>query len=108
MKTVERGPGRAGEEEELRRGAEAVAKRLGVEPIALTFGYVERHHAFYVVRVCEGNLSLAARVLGIYRRTLQRKLIGWRRKPVLHFVEPRQKYKPKTMRDKTKRGRHGD
>jgi ActR/RegA family two-component response regulator len=66
----------------LRRAAEAmaVARQLGVDLEALSVDHVERSHVLYVVRVCKGNMSLAARVLGLYRRTLQRKLAGWRRR----------------------------
>ena len=35
---------------------------------------VERRHILRVLRAVRGNKSLAARVLGINRRTLQRKL----------------------------------
>lgn len=40
----------------------------------LTLAYVERNHIEKMVRDCNGNLSLAAKVLGLHRRSLQRKL----------------------------------
>ena len=38
---------------------------------------VERRHILRVLRAVRGNKTLAARVLGIDRRTLQRKLKGY-------------------------------
>jgi len=35
---------------------------------------MERHHIERAIAACDGNLSLAARVLGIGRTTLYRKL----------------------------------
>jgi DNA-binding NtrC family response regulator len=37
---------------------------------------VERHHILTVVRQAQGNLTQAARVLGIHRMTLYRKLVA--------------------------------
>jgi two-component system response regulator RegA len=39
-----------------------------------TIAKVEREHIERVVRECDGNISKAARVLGMHRRTLQYKL----------------------------------
>lgn len=44
------------------------------EPSPATLDEVERNHILGVLRECDGNISEAARRLGLYRRTLQRKL----------------------------------
>lgn len=41
----------------------------------LTLESNERSHITRVMAACEGNISKAARQLGIYRRSLQRKLV---------------------------------
>jgi len=43
-------------------------------PVAPTLGRVEWEHINRVLADCGGNVSRAARVLGIHRRSLQRKL----------------------------------
>lgn len=42
--------------------------------VPATLDEVERNHILGVLRECDGNISEAARRLGLYRRTLQRKL----------------------------------
>jgi two-component system response regulator RegA len=45
-----------------------------LEPTAQPLARVEWEHIQRVIADCHGNLSQAARVLGIHRRSLQRKL----------------------------------
>ena len=45
--------------------------------LARTLAEVERSHVVTVVEACRGNLAAAARVLGIDRSTLVRKLRRW-------------------------------
>jgi transcriptional regulator of acetoin/glycerol metabolism len=61
--------------------AEAAAERFAsgtheaIDPHGLaTLEEMERHHIERAIAACNGNLSLAARVLGIGRTTLYRKL----------------------------------
>lgn len=70
-----------------------IAQRMGVERDKLLLDRVVRDHVHEVLRACEGNISVAARVLGIYRRTLQRKLQLWRRKEEPHcsIEEPKKR-----------------
>jgi len=62
-----------------------VAAFDGVQPPAPasvpSLARVEWEHIQRVLADCEGNVSQAARVLGIHRRSLQRKLSKW---PVAH------------------------
>ena len=57
-------------------GKEVVAAlRDALEPLpAESLEQVERAHIIAVLHACGGNISEAARRLGLYRRTLQRKL----------------------------------
>jgi two-component system, response regulator RegA len=57
-------------------GAEIVgALRDALEPLPQeTLEQMERTHILAVLNACGGNISEAARRLGLYRRTLQRKL----------------------------------
>jgi two-component system response regulator RegA len=57
-------------------GTEVVeALRDALEPLpAETLDQVERTHILGVLQACGGNISEAARRLGLHRRTLQRKL----------------------------------
>src|SRR5258708_5331690 len=51
--------------------------RLGVRtPLDAHLQTVEEAHLLRVLAVCDGNRSLAADVLGLERRTLQRRLKG--------------------------------
>ena len=43
----------------------------------LTLEEVERRHVIKVLRACNGNRLEAARILGIDRKTLSRKLARW-------------------------------
>jgi transcriptional regulator with PAS, ATPase and Fis domain len=58
-------------------GTEVIRSLLGGSagdgPQALDLGAVERQHIGKVLRLTGGNKSRAARILGIDRRTLQRK-----------------------------------
>jgi two-component system, response regulator RegA len=53
-------------------GAQAVADPVALQPMSLD--RVEWEHINRVLVDCQGNVSEAARVLGIHRRSLQRKL----------------------------------
>jgi two-component system, response regulator RegA len=57
-------------------GAEIVAAlRDALDPLPQeTLEQIERTHILAVLNACGGNISEAARRLGLYRRTLQRKL----------------------------------
>jgi len=57
-------------------GAEIVAAlHDALEPLAVeSLDNVERTHILSVLQACGGNITEAARRLGLYRRTLQRKL----------------------------------
>ncbi|MFZ5475280.1 MAG: response regulator transcription factor [Myxococcota bacterium] len=57
-------------------GAEIVqALRDALDPLPVeSLGTVERAHILGVLQACGGNISEAARRLGLHRRTLQRKL----------------------------------
>jgi len=55
-----------------RDGAESPATRAPLQPMSLD--RVEWEHINRVLLDCQGNISEAARVLGIHRRSLQRKL----------------------------------
>ena len=56
----------------------AGSKRVGAEPpppgIAPSLARVEWEHIQRILHDCNGNISLAARKLGLHRRSLQRKL----------------------------------
>ena len=64
--------------EQLESGRAVIAPYAGEEtsppPQAPSLARVEWEHIQRVLQDCEGNISQAARVLGIHRRTLQRKL----------------------------------
>ncbi|MBV8760336.1 MAG: helix-turn-helix domain-containing protein [Deltaproteobacteria bacterium] len=45
--------------------------------LARTLAEIEKEHVQRVVEACSGNLAAAARVLGIDRSTLVRKLRRW-------------------------------
>lgn len=48
------------------------------EPPTTRLGDLERQHTLRVLDACGGNVSAAARELGLHRRTLQRKLARFR------------------------------
>lgn len=51
------------------------ALRAALEPLpAESLDQIEREHILAMLQVCQGNISEAARRLGLHRRTLQRKL----------------------------------
>jgi two-component system response regulator RegA len=51
------------------------ALRDALEPLpAESLDQIERNHILGVLQACGGNITEAARRLGLYRRTLQRKL----------------------------------
>lgn len=56
------------------RAGRGVAGAEGPERSAPSLARVEWEHIQRVLAECEGNISQAARVLGIHRRSLQRKL----------------------------------
>ena len=47
------------------------------EPKLLRLAEVERAHIEKVLALCDGNLTQAAKLLQVNRRTLQRKLTRW-------------------------------
>lgn len=48
------------------------------EPVEmLTLEEVERRHVLRVLKACNGNRTDAAKVLGLDRKTLYRKLLRW-------------------------------
>ena len=53
------------------------------QPIALapehqkTLDEVAREHVVRVLEICGGNQSIAAKVLGVDRKTVHRRLRGW-------------------------------
>jgi two-component system response regulator RegA len=49
-------------------------QQIGLEPSVPTLGRVEWEHIQRVLGDCNGNVSHAARLLGVHRRSLQRKL----------------------------------
>jgi two-component system, response regulator RegA len=59
----------------------AGSKRVGAEPpppgIAPSLARVEWEHIQRVLHDCDGNITKAARILGIHRRSLQRKLANF-------------------------------
>ncbi|MBX3466043.1 MAG: response regulator [Planctomycetes bacterium] len=59
----------------------AQSKRVGAEPpppgVAPSLARVEWEHIQRVLQDCEGNITKAARILGIHRRSLQRKLANY-------------------------------
>jgi ActR/RegA family two-component response regulator len=58
-----------------------VRRRLGIKRAVHAYlATVEREHIGLVLLACEGNITLAAQVLGIERRTLQRYIARERRK----------------------------
>jgi transcriptional regulator of acetoin/glycerol metabolism len=56
---------------------------MGRDPVSIapelarTLAEIEQEHVLRVVEACAGNLAAAARVLGIDRSTLVRKLRRW-------------------------------
>lgn len=57
----------------LQKALEAAGEPLA-EPGSERLDDVERAHILAILNDCDGNISEAARRLGLYRRTLQRKL----------------------------------
>ena len=53
----------------------ADADPAGAEPAVQPLARVEWEHIQRVLSDCDGNVSQAARLLGIHRRSLQRKLL---------------------------------
>ena len=51
-----------------------VSAQAGVPETVPTLARVEWEHMQRVISDCDGNISQAARLLGIHRRSLQRKL----------------------------------
>ena len=51
------------------------------EPAPLALDAVEKRHILQVLDACGGNKSVAARRLGIARKTLDRKLAAWQGRP---------------------------
>lgn len=47
-------------------------------PLELSLAEVRKRHMTRILRACDGNKSEAARRMGISRKTLERKLRGWR------------------------------
>lgn len=47
------------------------------DELSRTLADIEKEHVLRVVAACSGNLAAAARVLGIDRSTLVRKLRRW-------------------------------
>jgi len=47
------------------------------EAQVLTLEEIERRHVLRVLAACGGNRSDAAKVLGVDRKTLYRKLVRW-------------------------------
>jgi transcriptional regulator of acetoin/glycerol metabolism len=46
-------------------------------PELLTLEEVERRHVLRVLEACQGNRTDAAKILGLDRKTLYRKLLRW-------------------------------
>lgn len=61
-------------EDLLRSLGGAPAAELPPEPVVPSLDRVEWEHIQRVMASCEGNVSQAARLLGLHRRSLQRKL----------------------------------
>ena len=57
----------------LRNGGEASEARP-IDSDVPSVARVEREHIHRVLQGCDGNVSKAARLLGLHRRSLQRKL----------------------------------
>jgi hypothetical protein len=68
----------------------ALAQRIGAKDVAsMTLKAVERAHVISVLNACEWQRSLAAKALGVNRRTLQRMMKETvRRKPLDPPVKP--------------------
>lgn len=63
--------------DKIRRSRRA-ATRSGRElPELLTLAEVERRHVLRVLEACHGNRTDAAKILGLDRKTLYRKLLRW-------------------------------
>lgn len=56
----------------------ALVEGCYVVPIERTLLELEQHHVARVLEATGGNISEAARRLGIFRSSLQRKLRRWR------------------------------
>lgn len=56
--------------------------------MTITLEECERQHIMNVLEQCGGNISEAARRLGLYRSTLQRKLRRIERGSALRVMEP--------------------
>ena len=60
------------------RSSRRAATRSGSELTELlTLEEVERRHVLRVLEACDGNRTDAAKILGLDRKTLYRKLLRW-------------------------------
>ena len=72
----------AGSEDELRRVVERAPAASQSEPGGIpSLDQVERQHIKRVLAAANGNKTLAARILGVDRKTLHRKLSQYARSP---------------------------
>ncbi|MBT0959909.1 sigma-54-dependent transcriptional regulator [Denitromonas iodatirespirans] len=62
---------------------EAPVAALGSEPLPLSLADVARRHIEAVLRQCDGNKSRAAELLGVSRKTLERKCAEWGADPAV-------------------------